>query len=749
MIDPLRRAASRWPDAPALSDASTSLTWSGVLHDANELAVSMRIEPGTRVGLLSGDGARTVVAIHAVRLAGGVLVPLHRRLAVPELRRLLAGGRVGVLAHDAAHAGTASDLSGGTAIRLRSIDDPSPEGSDEASAVRELRPDGVGAVVHTSGTTSTPRGVVLSSGALLASATAWNTFLGSGPTDHWLSVLPLSHVAGLGMVLRPMLSGARLTIHERFEPDRVRAAIERDRITLLSVVPAQLQRLLESGPVAPGVLRALLLGGAPAPAGLVRTALEAGLPVVTTYGLTEAGSGVTALPADETSEAPGSAGRPLPGIRLRVTDGMGGDIPLGAVGRILVGGPTLACGYDGDPDATDAAFVDGWLWTRDLGSLDERGRLWVADRMDDLIITGGENVSPAEVEGVLASHPAIAGVAVVGRPDPAWGSVPVAAVVARDGLPAPTLEELRSFARPHLAGYKLPADVRAVEDIPRTPSGKVIRREVAALVAAAAPTELEVPRPDGALVHVEVRGSGPVVVLLHATLSNARELRPLAERLAARFRVLSVDRRSAGGSHMPADDPGGPVDVALHIADIQAVLEQAAPGERVLVVGHSFGGCVALELAARAPGPVAGAWVFEPPYLTLLPANATPDLARLGDRITALAREAGPRAAALAFLDAVRGPGTGDRLPLEARDRLAAEGRAAAADAALLGFAPGDLPRITVPVVVGLGGRGGPYEAVASALATQVPDHTNKHNSQHTHPPPETRPQHPPPTNNP
>jgi pimeloyl-ACP methyl ester carboxylesterase len=164
------------------------------------------------------------------------------------------------------------------------------------------------------------------------------------------------------------------------------------------------------------------------------------------------------------------------------------------------------------------------------------------------------------------------------------------------------------------------------------------------------------------------------------------------------------------------------VDVTVHLADLTAVLEQLAPSERVLVVGHSFGGCVALELAARSADLVVGAWVFEPPYLTLLPDDAAPDLARLGERITALSREQGPSAAALAFLDTVRGPGTADRLPPEARERLGGEGRAAVADAALLGFDRHGLARIEAPVLVGLGARGGgPYEAVASALAARVP----------------------------
>lgn len=728
MIDPLLTAASRWPDALALTDAGTVWTWTQLLHEAAGLASTLDVPRGTRIALLAEDRASTVVAIHAVRLAGGVLVPLHRRLSAPELVSQVTASRTSVLLHDVNHADLASTLGAHTGLRWTlGVDrrgDPHPAG-----LVDPLEPDAPGVVVHTSGSTASPRGVVLAYGALLASAAAWNTFLESGPMDHWLSTLSMSHVAGLGMALRPLGSGARLTIHPRFDPDEIRSALERADVTLLSLVPTQLARLLDTGGVPAHALRALLLGGGPVSGSLVRRALEEGLPVVPTYGLTEAGSGVTGLPAAEAPLAPGSVGQPLPGVRVRVVHPDGADVAPGEPGEILVGGPTLASGYDGDPAATRARFVDGWLHTRDLGAFDAHGRLWIVDRMDELIVSGGENISPAEVEAVLATHPAIADVAVVGRPDPAWGAVPVAAIALRSGHPAPTIEVLRGFARPQLAGFKLPVAVQVVPTVPRTASGKVVRREVAAMVARGTGGEASaervshhITRPDGALVHVEAQGSGPAVLLLHATLSNARELRGLAHELSSTFRVLSADRRSAGASRMPPDDPRGAVDVAIHVDDVLGALDAHVPGQRALVVGHSFGGCVALELAARYPHRVVGAWVFEPPYLPLLPADVAQDLAALGDRVAALARDEGDEAAALAFLDAVHGPGTTARLPAATRARIGAEGRAAVADAALLGLDPDGLGRIVAPVVLGLGSRSdGPYHAIAEALARRVP----------------------------
>lgn len=728
MTDPLVVAAARWPDAPAVADGAVTRTWARLLDDALRLAHALDVAPGARVALLADDHADAVVGIHATRLAGAVLVPLHRRLSVAELSDLVAGTRADVLMHDDAHADVAGALATGARFRTLAVD--SAGSSGRARQLPAVGPGDAGAIVHTSGTTARPRGVVLTQAALHASAAAWNAFLGSGPSDHWLSTLPLSHVAGLGMVLRPLLSGARLTVHARFDPDAVRAAISDGGVTLVSLVPTQLARLLGGGPVPTGALRAVLLGGGPVPATLVRRGLGAGLPIVTTYGLTEAASGVTALPAGEATIAAGSAGRPLPGLRVRVLAEDGADAPAGVAGQIVVSGPSLASGYLDDAATTAATFRDGWLHTRDLGRLDADGRLWVLDRLDEMIVTGGENVSPAEVEAVLATHPAIADVAVVGRPDPRWGRAPVAVVAIRAGHEAPSTQVVRDFARPHLAGYKLPVAVVAVPQIPRTASGKVVRRDVGALLdrgplAQASPVagSHDLPRPDGAVVHVETMGEGPVVVLLHATLSNAVELRGLATSLSSRCRVASVDRRSAGASRMPPTDPGGAIDVRVHVEDLLAVLDSLAPGERPLVVGHSFGGCVALEVAARHPGRVAGVWVFEPPYLPLLPPGAVPDLAALGDRIAALARQQGPQAAALEFLDAVRGPGTAARLPASARDRLGAEGRSAVADAALLGLEPWGLGRIEAPVVTAIGGRGGPYPAVADALEGTIASH--------------------------
>ena len=397
----------------------------------------------------------------------------------------------------------------------------------------------------------------------------------------------------------------------------------------------------------------------------------------------------------------------------------GGDVPTGHVGNVMVSGPSVFVGYDGDPAATGAALRDGSLRTGDLGTLDGEGRLTIVDRRDDIIISGGENISPAEVESVLLLHPDVLDAAVVGRADATWGAVPVAAVVGRPGITLDT-GSIETFARDHLARYKVPASVETVSVIPRTASGKILRREVGRILGSGA-RALFIDRPDGARIHVRRRGEGPLLVLLHATLSNALELDPLAVELARDHTVLAIDRRSAGSSVMPADDVLGPLDVRTHVEDILAVLDEMAPGEQAFLTGHSYGGCVGLELAARHPGRVTGAFLFEPPYLSVLP-GAAADSAALGARITDIAQQQGLGAAALAFLETVNGAGVTRRLPPQVLAQFQQEGRAAVADSALAGFDPAGLANIRVRSGIGLGGRSrGPYVAVAAGLAERIP----------------------------
>jgi O-succinylbenzoic acid--CoA ligase len=310
---------------------------------------------------------------------------------------------------------------------------------------------GVAAVVATSGTGGAPKLVELGADAIAWSAEATSRSLGAGPGDRWLCCVPTHGVAGLAVVARAWRTGLPVEVHERFDPAAVAGAA--GRATLVSLVPTQLRRLLAAGDQA-ARFRRVLLGGGPVPAALAADAAARGVQVVRTYGLTETFGGMA------------HDGHPLAGAEV-------GSDPEG---ELLVRGPMLFRRYRGDPARTAAALRDGWLHTGDLGRIAPDGRLTVLGRRDDLIISGGVNVHPEEVEAVLATHPGVAEVAVAGRADPEWGQRVTAVVVPRDPRNPPTLDDLRGYARERLAAAKVPRELTLVPSLPRTASGKLLRR---------------------------------------------------------------------------------------------------------------------------------------------------------------------------------------------------------------------------------------------------------------------------------
>jgi len=317
-------------------------------------------------------------------------------------------------------------------------------------------PAGTAAVVATSGTSAGPKLVLHTHRSLGASARGVNTVLAAGRGDAWLLCVPLSSIAGLAIVARAAAGGQRLVALPRFDVDAVAAAAGRPA-TLVSLVPTMLHRLLDRAPAAPARFRRLLLGGGPIPAGLLARTASAGGEVSLTYGQTETGGGCV------------HDGHPLPGVELRL-EGPGDEI--------LVRGDVVTPGYLRDPEATAARRAPSGGWrTGDAGRFEGDGRLVVVDRLTDLVITGGVNVSPTAVEAALATHPAVADVMITGRPDPDWGERVVARVVPRDPSDPPTLDELRAHGRDRgLTPAELPREVDLCASLPRTAGGKPIRR---------------------------------------------------------------------------------------------------------------------------------------------------------------------------------------------------------------------------------------------------------------------------------
>ncbi len=596
-----------------------------------------------------------------------------------------------------------------TAAALALLDPVLFLGRDEP--VRDGRTlDGPGVVVLTSGTTAAPKGVVLSVDALDASAAAWLAAL--PPASGWLLALGLAHVAGIGVLWRAASGRVPMRI---VPPDDAAAQLEAltddPAMSHVSLVPAQLARLLDAAAAVapPPSLRAVLLGGGTIPAALVTRALDAGWPVVPTYGLSEAGSGVTALATADAREAPGSAGRPLPGVTVTIED-PGAD----GVGEIVVDTPARFQGYLGEPPH------DGPIRTGDLGSLDGEGRLTVVDRRADLIVRGGENIAPAEVEAALLAQPAIADAAVVARRDEAFGQVPVAAIVLRADVPDPGDEAILRACRSSLAGFKVPAAIVRLDALPRTPGGKLRREAVRALLDDGPAGILA--RPDGDAIGWRRTGDGGTpLVLLPGTLSTAGQLDRLAAELArpGDLEVHALDRRGSGTSVLA--DPR-PLDVSVQVADLVAYLD-ARGLDAPIVVGISFGAVLGLETAARHPGRVRALVAWEPPYIPLADADTR---ARIGGQAGSLAAayaEGGPPAVTDRFMRAVGGDARWEGLPAGARAWLGREGTSALADAGLLGLEPDGLGRITAPTTILVGTEGDPWApAVAEALAARIRD---------------------------
>jgi O-succinylbenzoic acid--CoA ligase len=432
----LAQRSQSCPERAALLAEGAEMTYAELEAEATWVARRLAahgVRRGSTAALTMQPRREQVVLIHALMKVGAQLLPLSPRLTAAE--------RAAIVAAEEPHV---------------DLDDPGQLTQTEADLplLGEHDMDEVCARVLTSGSTGTPTPIGLTYGNFLWSAVGSAFNIGVDPADRWLCCVPLSHIAGLSIVMRSVIYGTTAVLHDGFDVDRVAASLQEDGITVVSLVTTMLTRLLDAGADLSGP-RAILVGGGPVPEGPLEEALAKGATVVQTYGLTETCSQVTTLSTAEARRKLGSAGRPLLTTHLRIQEG-----------EILVQGPTVA------PGRTDP---DGWLHTGDLGHIDEEGFLYVRDRIDDLIVTGGENVVPAEVEEVLLRHPAVADAAVIGREDPEWQQAVTAVVVLENGSEV-TPDDLRRHCAESLAGFKVPKRVELASALPRTPSGKLMRR---------------------------------------------------------------------------------------------------------------------------------------------------------------------------------------------------------------------------------------------------------------------------------
>ncbi|MSQ23628.1 MAG: o-succinylbenzoate--CoA ligase [Chloroflexi bacterium] len=477
--DWLAQRASVLPDQLALVTSEGRWTFADLDQDVRRVALALRdadIQPGARLGLLLGNTAFFVKLVHAAARLSVSLVPLNIRLTVPELSEQVRDSGCSVLISDGDRSPLAAAVQVETGIRvLNSIQvesaTPLEAGGGELQHLIDLSH--VHTIVYTSGTTGRAKGVRLTYSNHWWSAMGSALNLGIRSDDRLLACLPLYHVGGLSMLFRAVIYGVPVLVHQGFDAARVNEAIDRDGVTMVSVVAVMLERMLaERGhrPYPP-TLRTVLVGGGPVPRALLEECEARQVPVLQTYGLTETASqAVTLSPADALRKL-GSAGKPLLPMELRIVCGEHEAEPA-EVGEIWLRGPSVTPSYLGQ-----APTPNGWLETGDLGWRDEEGYLYVVDRRDDLIISGGENVYPAEIEAVLLSHPAVEEAGVGRAAHPEWGQVPWAAVKLRAGM-SPSEADLIDYCAGRLAKFKVPVRIHFVDELPRTSSGKLMRREL-------------------------------------------------------------------------------------------------------------------------------------------------------------------------------------------------------------------------------------------------------------------------------
>jgi len=464
-------------------------------HFLHELGV----EKGDRVAILMHNSIEFIEALFGCAKLGVVVVPVNYRLGVGEIEFILNDTESKVLIAGALFKQQLTVLERACACLQHIVISVTSEGLGGMASSKEVnyqdafhfgtsdrKVDVAFAdpliIMYTSGTTGSPKGAVLTHQSI-----TWNiinTMLGPASmeySDVVLGVAPLFHIGGLNIHVLPALYiGATVVLQNKFEPLDALQAIVRERVSILFLVPAMwraLSQVLEFDDFDLSSLRKLASGGAPCPVSVIRFYQDRGLKFSEGFGMTEGSPGVCMLDDESAVRKHGSVGKPKPNIQVRIVNETDDDVPDGATGELVVRGPSIFDGYWRRPEATREAFRGGWFHTGDLAMRDDEGFYYIVDRKKDMLISGGENVYPAEIEKVLLKHEKIYEAAVIGVPDDQWGEVPKIIAMIQGDHP-PTLEELQEFCSRHLARFKIPRYLEIVDDFPRTATGKVKKREL-------------------------------------------------------------------------------------------------------------------------------------------------------------------------------------------------------------------------------------------------------------------------------
>ncbi len=485
--------AARSPRRRALTFEGRTWTFAEITERVDRLAAALRaggVNHGDRVSYVGVNHPAALETWLAASRIGAVYVPLNFRLAGPELAFILgdAGSHtiVGGTDSQAAIDAIRGDLPVRRFIGVEAAPDgwdsyeALVEGTDPLPAPDVNRPEELSVIMYTSGTTGHPKGVMLSHENIWLSNVAMLSWIDIHADDVTLAFSPLFHIAGLNFMIGiTWMRGGEVVLHRSFDPQATLDDIVRYQVKTLFGVPAMfiaLSQLPTFVDADLSTVRIAVSGGAPAPEPLLRTFADRGIGVLQGYGLTETAPAAIFLVAEFALDKLGAAGQPHLYIEAKLVDEHGATVTEpGERGEVCLRGPNITKGYWNRPDATAAAIdAGGWFHTGDVGQYDVDGFVYIVDRLKDMVISGGENVYPAEVESVLFGHPAVAEVAVIGLPDAKWGEAVTAVVATKPGQTV-TLEQLREYATAHLARYKLPGRLHIVEALPRNPTGKVLK----------------------------------------------------------------------------------------------------------------------------------------------------------------------------------------------------------------------------------------------------------------------------------
>jgi len=483
-------------DHVAIIDGERRISYAEFDWRTDKLASALRdrgVRQGDRVASLQYNSAPFLELLFATAKLGAIFVPINFRLAPPEIAYLLADSGADIFVWSGPLSQLAGDALRGEGVRVRLGvtvgGNPSDDEADYetlldsgAPAALDMRVAGgdVAMLMYTSGTTGRPKGVMLTHDNLFWHAINNLTTAGRGlrETDRTVTVAPMFHIGALGVHTLPLFYvGGTVTVLPSFDPVQTLAAMANERATVQFLVPTMWSALMSVPDFETYDLSSLELavtGGAPCPLPVLEYFQGRGVPFQEGFGMTETAPGVSLLDADRVTEKSGSIGRPVFYVQTRIVDENDRDVPTGEVGELILRGPNVFVGYWGLPEATAEAFRGGWFHTGDLGRVDDEGFITLVDRKKDMIITGGENVYPIEVEQVLWRHQAVREVAVVGVPHPRWGETPIAVVAVEDGADV-TGDELIGFARERLAHFKCPTRVEYVSELPRNATGKILK----------------------------------------------------------------------------------------------------------------------------------------------------------------------------------------------------------------------------------------------------------------------------------